>query len=278
MTDVVVVPCLADNYAYLVPVGRGGDALVVDPSEAGPVRAALAAHGLRPVALLCTHHHGDHVGGVAELAAAFVGVEVVAHEHDRERIGGVTRAVTHGERLTFASGARAASPPGDRAVEAAVVTVEVRHVPGHTLGAVAYVVGNGVGPRALFTGDTLFVAGCGRLFEGTADDMFRSLVVTLGDLPDDVEVFCGHEYTEANLRFATHVEPTNEATRARVAWAAERRRRGAPTVPSTLGDERATNPFVRVLEPTVAAFAGLTPGASGPSVLGAVRAAKNAFR
>jgi hydroxyacylglutathione hydrolase len=150
------------------------------------------------------------------------------------------------------------------------MTFEALHIPGHTLGAVAYRVED-----AAFTGDTLFVAGCGRLFEGTAEMMHRSLNERLAVLPDATRIYCGHEYTLSNLRFAATVEPDSEAVRARIAWALALRQAGRATVPSTMGDERATNPFLRVHLPTVASHFG---GGSPAEVLGAVRRAKDTFR
>lgn len=232
---VVPVPCLSDNYAYLVHLEGSREAIVVDPSEAAPVREAAAREGLTLVAVLATHHHPDHVGGNVELA-----LPVYAFEGDQGRVPGHSVNVVEGQAFTVA---------GLRFVPL--------HVPGHTTGAIAYVVED-----AVFTGDTLFVAGCGRLFEGTAEMMFASFA-KLAALPPSTRVYCGHEYTASNLRFALTVEPESDATRAALAGANAKREKGEPTVPSTIADELATNPFVRAK--TAAEF-------------GAVRAAKDTFR
>ncbi|MCS6899232.1 MAG: hydroxyacylglutathione hydrolase [Polyangiaceae bacterium] len=254
------IPCLRDNYAYVIEGGGRGQALVVDPSESQPVLQVLRARKLCLSAILVTHHHFDHVGGVQELLASFPEAPVFAMEPDASKVKGVTRRVQPYECL-----------------EVSGVIFQVLPIPGHTMGAVAFLLPQTSAPGLLFTGDTLFTAGCGRLFEGTPADMNRSLNEILGALPDDTQVYCGHEYTEANLRFAVHVEPGNEAIRKRILWTAKARSRGEPTVPSTLGEERATNPFLRVGEATVRTFVGLGPGASRDEVFAKVRAAKDTF-
>jgi hydroxyacylglutathione hydrolase len=161
---VLPVPCLRDNYAYLIEGPRTGEAIVVDPSEAPPVLAALEREGLRLAGIWATHHHFDHVGGIAELKRAVEGVPVVAYEGDRERIEGATELVAAGASF-----------------EALGLPVRVLYIPGHTLGAVAYVVTDEAGAAHVFTGDTLFAGGCGRLFEGTPAQMHQSLTGTLGE-------------------------------------------------------------------------------------------------
>lgn len=215
------LPALADNYIWLL-ADDAGAAVVVDPGEAAPVRAALARERLRLQAILLTHHHPDHIGGAAELVAE-TGAAVYAPAD--ERIGTATVRVGDGERV------RLAEPDLDFAVIA---------VPGHTRSHVAYY-GNGL----LFCGDTLFSVGCGRMFEGTPEQMLASLD-RLAALPGDTQVCCGHEYTLANCAFARTLDPFNTALQARSAQAAELRARGAPTLPATLDDERACNPFLRV--------------------------------
>ena len=257
---VIPVPCLYDNYAYLIEGGEAGTAVVVDPSEAAPVEAALGSAGLRLAGVLATHHHGDHIGGIMELARGRPGLAVVAFAGDVARIEGVTRPVVDGERFSIIG-----------------LDFEVRYIPGHTLGAVGFVLFEGGAPWAVFTGDTLFVAGCGRLFEGTPADMHRSLGQVLGSLPDGVRVYCGHEYTESNLRFAAHVEPNNAAVREKAARSAALRSKGQPTVPSTMGEERATNPFLRSDSLEVRKFVGLGSHATGTEVLALVRKAKDEF-
>lgn len=251
-----VVPCLSDNYAYLIEAGEGR-AVVVDPSEAKPVREALAAKHLTLAGILATHHHLDHVGGVVELAEGRL--PVVAGEIDAKKIDGVTKTVKHGEHFELAG-----------------LSIRALHVPAHTAGAIAFLV-EGT-PSAIFTGDTLFVAGCGRLFEGTAADMQRSLSQVLAPVDGDTRVYCGHEYTQANLRFAKTVEPENHAIDRAIERAKRLRDAGEPTVPSTMTDERATNPFLRSHEPAVRAFVGLDAEAPLDQVLGKVRGAKDVFR
>ncbi|HEY1955686.1 MAG TPA: hydroxyacylglutathione hydrolase [Polyangiaceae bacterium] len=214
------IPCLKDNYAYLVTCDKTGKRAVVDPSEAEPVLAALGTKTLD--AIWNTHHHWDHVGGNEALVAKLGVREVCGHASDRGRIAAQTRFLEEGD--TFELGA---------------LRVRILHIPGHTTGAIAYVVdGFADGAPAVFTGDTLFVAGCGRLFEGTPEMMFASLA-KLAALPDETRVYCGHEYTAANLRFAAHVEPDS----ADIAAAAKRVQ--VPSVPSTIAAEKRINPFVR---------------------------------
>lgn len=252
---VVPVPCLSDNYAYLVAEEGRREAVVVDPSEAEPVLAALAREGLELVAILNTHHHYDHVGGNEALRSRFGGLPVYGHASDlaQGRIPAQTVGVEDGGSF-----------------EAAGMTFRTLHVPGHTLGAVAYVVND-----AVFTGDTMFVAGCGRLFEGTPEMMYASLCQKLGRLPGETRVYCGHEYTVSNLRFAAFAEPENEAVKRALLMAQDKRSRGEPTVPGTMAEEHRINPFLRVEAQDVRAKFG---GTSGAETLGLVRAAKDGFR
>lgn len=256
---VIPVPCLRDNYAYLVHAEGSSDAVVVDPSESAPVLAAAAREKLTLVGILDTHHHHDHVGGNEEVVGAHrspsgEGIPVVAGKTDEGRIPGQTKGVTHGESFEIAG-----------------MTVRSLHVPGHTSGAIAFVVNE----TDVFTGDTMFVAGCGRLFEGTPAQMHASLTEAIARLPDDVRVWCGHEYTESNLRFAKHADPDNAAVDESIAWASDLRARGLPTVPSTIGREKGHNPFLRVTDP---AFAERFGGGDPATVLGAVRKAKDEFK
>jgi hydroxyacylglutathione hydrolase len=254
---VIPVPCLKDNYAYLIHRDGSTDALVVDPSEAEPVLRALEERSLRLAGVLNTHHHWDHVGGNEALVARFAGIRVFGHGSDRGRIPAQTEFLEH-----------------EAEFEMIGIRFRVLHIPGHTLGAIAY-----VAEGAVFTGDTLFAAGCGRLFEGTPSMMYESLNVKLAALPDDTQVFFGHEYTQSNLKFAAHVEPSNVAIERKATLVAKKRADGEPTTPSTLADERSTNPFMRCTSEEIAEnmSARLGDDKSPSAVLGAVRAAKDAF-
>lgn len=240
------VPCLKDNYAYLVTCRTTGEIALVDASEVGPVKTALA--GRRLGAIWSTHHHHDHVGANRSFAAD--GVPIHGHASDRGRIPGQT--VFHDDADRFRFGA---------------LEVEVLHVPGHTLGAVAYVVGG-----AVFTGDTLFLGGCGRLFEGTAAMMYASLS-RLASLPPETQVYCGHEYAASNLAFARHLEPSHVGIAARAARVAAR---GDGPSEGTIGDELATNPFLRTDSAELRSRLGVD-GAS-VEVFAAARKAKDSFR
>lgn len=239
--QIQAIPLLMDNYAWLLVHPDGQRAAVVDPSEADPVAERLREQGLTLTAILATHHHHDHVGGIAGLRQRWPEASVIGSAYDLEhrRVPEQTQAVVHQEEL-----------------EVLDHRVRCLHVPGHTLGAVAY---HFPQPRAVFTGDTLFLAGCGRLFEGTPAQMRASLDL-LAALPGDTQVYCGHEYTEKNLRFASSLLPGDGAVAQRLAEVEARRRRGEVTVPAPLELERQTNPFLRAQEPQVAQAVGQAPG------------------
>jgi hydroxyacylglutathione hydrolase len=273
---IVSIPCRADNYAYLLVCRETKEAAIVDVSEAGPVLAAIeqgagtldsrrdvnAPNGredLRVVAILSTHHHHDHVDGNEEVRSKLGIDRVYGHASDRGRIPGQTQYLQ--ENDTF---------------EIGHLKVRALHIPGHTTGAVAYVVTSEHEDPVVFTGDTLFVAGCGRLFEGDPPMMHASLS-KLAALEPRTRVYCGHEYTEANLRFAAHVEPSNPAIAAARRRAAELRREGTPTTGTTIGDELSYNPFLRTSSKEIRRTLGIPDGAGAAEALGAIRRAKDSF-
>lgn len=246
--EVIPVACLQDNYAYLVIVDDR--AAVVDPSEADPVVAAAKKADVEITEIWLTHHHWDHVGGVAALvdACEIEAVRGSAYDADQGRIPRQTVSLRDGDTFHFGG-----------------ASVSIVEIPGHTLGAIAYLT-----EGHLFSGDTLFIAGCGRVFEGTMEMMSKSLA-KLRTLPADTKIWCGHEYTVNNLRFARTVEPDNADIEAALAEAIESREAGVPTVPGRIDREIRTNPFFRFDRPSVANGRG--PTAS----FAAIRAAKDAF-
>ena len=248
------IPLLTDNYSYLVREPETGSVGVVDPAEAAPVMAALDRLGWALTHIINTHHHGDHVGGNRELKDA-TGCIVVGPAYDRERIPGIDVEVTEETGYEFGN-----------------AHADVFFVPGHTRGHIAYWFPES---KALFCGDTLFSLGCGRLFEGDPKQMWGSLG-KIRRLPDDARVYCAHEYTENNARFALTVDPANEALKARMAEIKRLRTDAKPTVPSRLGDEKAANPFLRADDPVLAANVGLA-GADPVDVFGEVRRRKDNF-
>jgi hydroxyacylglutathione hydrolase len=254
LIDVEQIPVLKDNYVYLVRDRATGLVGVVDPAVSEPVEQRLKALGWRLTHILNTHHHGDHVGGNLALKAA-TGATVVGPKADRDRIPGIDIAVGDGERFRLGE-----------------AEAEIFDVPGHTRGHIAYWFRDS---DALFCGDTLFACGCGRLFEGTPQQMWTSLGKFRG-LPGGTRVFCAHEYTQSNIRFALSVDGGNAALRERSRQVDALRAEGKPTVPSTLAEERATNPFLRADDAALARAVGLSPG-DPVAVFAAVRKAKDVF-
>lgn len=221
--EIELIPLLSDNYAYLLRDPASGSVAVVDPAVAAPVLERIEQHGDRLDLVLLTHHHHDHVAGVPAIRAA-TGCRVIGPAAERHRLPELDRAVSEGDRVALGS-----------------VELEVLETPGHTLGHIAY--WTAAGP-ALLCGDTLFALGCGRILEGDAAMMWRSLG-KLAALPAATSIYCGHEYTATNARFALHVEPQLPGLRERAAEIDRLRGLGRPTIPTTIGEELATNPFLR---------------------------------
>ena len=255
--NLTALPALSDNYIWMIDDGRR--ALVVDPGEPGPVMAALDARRLELAAILVTHHHADHVGGVDALRARLKGP---VFGPAREGVPQPCTGLNEGDSC-----------------EALGLGFEVIDVPAHTAGHIAFFCPQGTGEPIVFCGDTLFSAGCGKLFEGTAAQMFGSLA-KLAALPDDTRVCCGHEYTLSNLRFAHAVEPGNDEVVRHSERCAAMRAEGRPTLPSAIGRERRINPFMRCAEPAVvdAALAHGAASRDGADILAALRTWKNEFR
>lgn len=252
MLEIVPVKAFKDNYIWTLRDDRR--AAVVDPGDARPVIEYLTREKLELVAILATHHHADHVGGIAELLRRG---RVPVYGPRGEPIETLTRAVGEGDTVT---------------IPELGLSFAVLDIPGHTRAHIAY-----YGADCLFCGDTLFACGCGRVFEGTPEQMYASLE-KLRALPDSTRVYCGHEYTLANIGFARSVEPGNGALGAREARDRKLREAGKPTLPTTLGEEKATNPFLRCLEPAVVESANKYLGARAADpvrVFAAIRDWKN---
>ncbi|WP_089729099.1 hydroxyacylglutathione hydrolase [Candidatus Thiosymbion oneisti] len=251
MLDISPIPAFDDNYIWLLRDSGSTQTTVVDPGDEGPVLAALEAQGLELSAILVTHHHDDHIGGVEDLRAAFPKVRVLGPE-DR-RICALTHVVREGDTIEIPDLSE---------------RFQVLEVPGHTSTHIAY-----LGAGALFCGDTLFAAGCGRVFDGTFDQLAASLE-RIAALPEATRCYCAHEYTLANLGFAGRVEPESTAIAQRKQAVSDLRALGRPTVPSRLREELATNPFLRTGIPTVRSAAEAASGKSlttGAEVFTALR-------
>lgn len=258
MLEITPIPAFEDNYIWALINRATGTAVVVDPGDANPVEAFLAAHELTLTGILVTHHHGDHIGGISSLCAER---EIPVFGPANESIATVTQRLRDGDTHPL---------PGN-----ATHFFSVIDVPGHTRGHIAYRVGD-----HLFCGDTLFVMGCGRLFEGTPAQLHRSLQ-RIASLPAQTAVFCAHEYTLSNLKFALAVEPSNEALQRRAFVVASARASGLPTVPTTVAEELETNPYLRCHSPEIRASAERFAGSSLANeveVFAALRRWKNEFR
>ena len=249
--EVERIPTLSDNYTYLVICDETGEAAIVDAPEAEPVVQRVDQRGVRVTQILSTHHHWDHSAANPELSKHW-GVPVLGHASDSDRLPGLTDGLEEGDTISVGN-----------------QQARVLFIPAHTSNHIAYAFD---AADAVFCGDTMFAAGCGRLFEGTPAMMYKALVEVLGALPDSTRVYCGHEYTEANLMFAAHTEPENAAIRAKLRQVQEARARKAPdwheatpqemTIPTTIGEEREINPFLR---------------ARDADELGRIRAEKDSF-
>lgn len=250
--ELITVPCLTDNYAYLLHDSASGRTALVDAPAVAPIQAALDARGWRLSDILITHHHSDHIDGVAALRA---GTRVVGAGADARRLPPLDLTVADNDTFTLLG-----------------EPCHVIDVPGHTVGHIAfYLPASGYA----FTADTLMGLGCGRLFEGSPAQMWASLT-RLAALPVDTLICSGHEYTQANARFALSIDPGNPALTARVAAITALRAAGRPTIPVPLSEELATNPFLRAADPAIAATVGL-PGASAADVFAEVRRRKDHF-
>ena len=252
--EIVTIPCLSDNYAYLIHEPETGTTALVDAPEAFPIQRELEARGWQLDLVLITHHHFDHVEGLEELRERYAPV-VVGAKADAERLPKLDIAVVEGDEV--------------RVGEAVATVLEVY---GHTIGHIAY---HFPAEKAVFTADSLMAAGCGRVFEGTFDQMWDSLS-KFTDMPHDTQVYSGHEYTAANIKFALTVDGNNPVLKARAEEVATLRAGGEPTVPSSIGDELATNPFLRAMAPEVKDGLGMA-GAPDAEVFAEIRQRKDSF-
>lgn len=223
---IVSLPCSFDNYGYLIICEQTGDAAIVDPAEFYPIFCELERTNLHLRAVYCTHHHADHIGGLEDLLVEFPGLLIYGHESDRRRIRGMNSSLTEGSKIQVGK-----------------IEGQVLATPGHTSGSISYLFED-----ALFTGDTLFGGGCGRLFEGSPQQMYQSLNGKIRNLPLETRTYFGHEYTVQNLKFAQFIEPDNQFINERLELAIAAREKGELTTPSTLQLELQTNPFLRCEE------------------------------
>lgn len=254
MLNILLLPALTDNFIYLLHEPTSGETAAVDPAEPGPVLDALQHNGWRLNYIFNTHHHGDHVGANLQLKQ-LTACKIVGSQTDRKRIPGIDLGVNDGDRIQLGN-----------------QIFQIIDTSGHTLGHIAYYSADS---QALFCGDTLFSLGCGRLFEGSAEQMWDSLQ-KLKALPPETEVYCAHEYTAANCRFALSVEPDNPKLQQRAAEVAELRRKNLPTLPSTIGQELATNPFLREQSPDIRKTLGMA-AQSDVAVFAKLRLLKDQF-
>lgn len=252
--EIAQIPVLQDNYLFLIHDPSSGETAIIDPALEDETVDALNARGWQPTYIFNTHHHWDHVGANLALKERF-DLKIIGPAADRDRIPGIDIAVGEGDKVHLGN-----------------IAAEVIFVPGHTTGHIAYHFAN---EEALFCGDTLFAMGCGRLFEGTPEDMWNSLS-KLMQLPDETNVYCAHEYTLSNGKFALTVDPENTALTRRMQDVEAMRADGKPTVPTTIGIEKATNPFLRPMSDNIQETIGLI-GAPIPAVFADIRARKDNF-
>jgi hydroxyacylglutathione hydrolase len=247
-------PCLQDNFGVLIHDPASGATAAIDAPEAKPVEAALAAKGWRLTDILVTHHHGDHTAGIAELKRHHQ-CRVTAPRKEARQIPDVDATVGEGDSVTLGT-----------------LTARVIDTPGHTAGHITYWFDK---EKLAFVGDTLFSIGCGRVIEGTPEMMWQSLL-KLRNLPDDTQIYCGHEYTDANIRFARTIEPENKALAARAEIVKQQLAAGKPTIPTLIGEEKQANPFLRADNSSVAKAVGLS-GQPAAEVFAEIRQRKNNF-
>ncbi|KAL2317557.1 hypothetical protein Fmac_031433 [Flemingia macrophylla] len=252
------IACLEDNYSYLIVDESTKEAAAVDPVEPEKLLEAANSHGVTLKLVLTTHHHWDHAGGNEKIKQLVPGIKVYGGSVDN--VKGCTHKVENGDKVSLGAN----------------VNILALHTPCHTQGHISYYVTDKEDEHpAVFTGDTLFIAGCGKFFEGTAEQMYQSLNVTLGSLPKTTRVYCGHEYTVKNLQFALTLEPDNLRIQQKLTWAQNQRQAGLATIPSTIEDELETNPFMRVDLPELQEKVGCK---SPVEALGEIRKRKDNWR
>jgi hydroxyacylglutathione hydrolase len=249
------LPCLADNYGVLIHDSASGATAAIDVPDAGPYLTTLDANQWKLTDILLTHHHADHIQGVPELKATFPNARVVGPKKETARIPGLDVKIAEGD-----------------VVKVGTIELAVFDTPGHTSGHIAYYIAS---DDLLFAGDTLFALGCGRVFEAPMATMYHSLM-KLAQLPQETQVYCGHEYTLSNARFAVTVDPENNLLAERAAEVEEMRKQGRPTLPTTIALETATNPFLRAEDPGVQKAVGMS-GADPVAVFAELRERKNRF-
>nr|XP_039264809.1 hydroxyacylglutathione hydrolase, mitochondrial-like isoform X1 [Styela clava] len=254
---VKIIPALDDNYMYLITDEKTNITAAVDPVQPDKLMEDAKKDGLEISMVLTTHHHWDHAGGNKEIAGKIPKLTVYGGD---DRIDALTNKVEHGSQFKIGS-----------------LSVECLLTPCHTKGHICYFIKgkNEDEDLAVFTGDTLFVGGCGKFFEGEPEQMYNALVKTLGVLPSNTKVYCGHEYTVSNLKYALHVEPENTNTVNKMEWAKEKRKANVPTVPSTIGEEFKFNPFMRVEDECILKYSKCS---SAVEAMGFLRSEKNNFK